>query len=176
MIDKIGLKSNILYSPRRREMYLKIFGYGHEYKAILEFIKWWMRKGDEDWDKDIKKNDNIKGFFYPNDIDRTVLVREQGKLNLIIEKDIIISDRPRGLKKGEFYLNKDSMSGFFKAAEQAELWLANRRDFDPSEIDQKKAYEQGMRFDTVGVGFFLETIDHHGWKLQIRADVVGIPK
>jgi hypothetical protein len=157
-------------------MYFKIFGYGHEHKDVLEFIKWWLRKGDGDWDKDIKKNDNVRGFFFANDIDRTVLVRESGKFNLIIKKDIIVSDKPRELKKGEMYLNKESMNGFFRALEQAEIWLANRQDYDPKEIDEKKAYEQGVRFDTVGVGFILETVDNDGWELHIHADVVGMPK
>lgn len=157
-------------------MYFKIFGYGHDYKSVLEFIKWWLHKGDGDWDKDFKKSDNIHGFFFSKDIDRTVLVREEGRLDLIIKKDIIVSDKPRELRKGEMYLNKDSMKGFFTAAEKAETWLSIRRDFDPSEMDEKKTYEQGMKFNTVGVGFFLETIDHHGWELHIRADVVGIPQ
>ena len=157
-------------------MYFKIFGYGHDHKNILEFIKWWLHKGDGEWDKDIKKSDNVHGFFFSKNIDRTVIIREKGEFDLIIEKDIIVSDRPRGLKKGEMYLNKDSMKGYFTAAEKAEIWLTTRRDCDPKEIDEKKAYEQGMRFDNIGVGFFLETIDQSGWILQIRADVVAIPQ
>ncbi|TFG35965.1 MAG: hypothetical protein E4H47_00080 [Parcubacteria group bacterium] len=157
-------------------MYIKIFGYAHNYKDISEFIKWWLRKGGGYWDKDIKKTDSVHGFFSSKDIDRTVLVREEGRLDLIIEKDIIVSDRPRELRKGEMYLNKDSMKGFFATAEKAETWLATRRDFDPKEIDEKKAYEQGIRFDTIGVGFLLETVDRDDWQLHIRAGVVGIPQ
>lgn len=157
-------------------MYFKIFGYGHEDKAVLEFIKWWIRKGDGDWEKDLTKNDNIKGFFFGRNVDNTIIVRKEGKLNLIIKKDIIVDNKPRDLEKGEMYLNKNSMSGFFKAVDTAAIWLATMRDYDPKEIDEKKAYELGNRFDAVEVGFFLETVDQQGWELHIRTDVVGIPK
>ncbi|MCX6761176.1 MAG: hypothetical protein NTZ84_03705 [Candidatus Nealsonbacteria bacterium] len=137
--------------------------------------KWWLKSGG--WDKDIKINDKIKGGFSVRDIVHTVLVREDGKFDLIIEKGIIFSDRSqRKLKKGEICLNKGLMNGFARAAKKAEIWLESRCDYDPCEIDAKKAYEQGIRFDMVGVGFFIETVDHHGWELRIRADVVGIPK
>jgi len=156
-------------------MYFKIFGYGHEYKAVLEFIRWWIRKGDGEWEKDIKKEDNLRGFFSACDVDRTILFREDGKYKLIIKKDVIVSHKPRELKKGEMYLNKEQMSGFFRSAEMAETWISIARDYEPGEIDEKKAYELSSRSDNVGVGFLLETVDEHGWEMHIRLDVVRIP-
>jgi len=156
-------------------MYFKIFGYGHEHKAILEFIRWWMKS--ERWDKDIKINDVVDGGFSIRDITHTVLVREDGKFDLIIEKGVLFSDGPqRKLQKGEMYINQGIISGFSRAVKKTEAWLASMEDCDPCEIDKKEAYEQGLRFDMVGVGFILETTDPNDWKIRIRAKVVGIPK
>lgn len=158
-------------------MYFKTFGYGHDHEEILEFIKWWIKS--ECWDKDIKIGESWKGCGGPSirDIAHTVSVQKQGSFDLIIEKNVIMSDEPsRGMKKGEFYLNKGPMNGFIRAAKKIEIWLESRWDYDPCEIDAKKAYEKGLIFDTVGIGFIVETVDQAGWKLRVRADVVGIPK
>lgn len=155
-------------------MYFKIFTHGYDRENLLKFIEWWMRS--EGWDKDIKTGETFKGGISIRDITRTILIKKEGILDLIIEKDFVQSDRPRGLKKGERYLNKGPVGGFIRASKKVETWLASRYDYDPREIDEKKAYEQGLRFGMVGIGFFVETIDVNFWKLKIHADVVGIPK
>lgn len=156
-------------------MYFKTFGYGHECEEIMEFIRWWLKS--EGWDRDIKTNDKIKGGFSIRDVVHTVLVREEGKFDLIIKKGVIFSDeRQRKLKKGEILMNKGLVTGFARSVKKAEIWLERRGDYDPCEIDAKKTYEQGTRFDMVGVGFVIETTDARGWELRIRAEVVGIPK
>ncbi len=167
-------------------MYFKVFTYN--YQEALDFINWWINSGY--FSVDIKKGDNVQrgmgvGGLAVRDVYHTIRVLQGENFDLFIEKGVITSDAPqRELKYGEDFLNQNvsnleekgmSVTGFDVAISIVEDWLQEVWDCDPYFINEKKATTEQMRFDFIGVGFYIETY-HDDWKIHVSADVVGFPK
>jgi hypothetical protein len=155
-------------------MYIKIFEYGYDWKNVLSFIEWWIKS--ENCSKDIKIGDivNERGKAI-RDVEHTILVTKN-RFELMIEKSAIMSDGPpRKLKDHELYLNKSwfGLNGFDITIKKTKKWLQKNSNHDPYTMNLKKAKEEELNFDTIGIGFFVET---NSRQLHIIADVIGIPK
>jgi hypothetical protein len=159
-------------------MYIKIFEYGHNWEVVLAFIEWWIKS--ENFSRDVKKGDKIDGHKAIRDIDHTIRIIQKNKFELIIEKGFILSDGPpRELEDEELYLNKwffFSGNGFNRSIRKIRKWLEETWDCNPCLINFQKAIIEELKFDMVGVGFFIEVYNGNKFKLRIVADVVGIPK
>lgn len=159
-------------------MYFKSFAYGHDWELVSSFIQWWIKSGN--FSKDIRIGDKVNGNGKAiRDIDHTIRIIQKSPFELIIEKGAIMSDGPpRKLKDGELYLNKELLgsSGFDESFKKIENWLEKVWDYNPYLMNPKKAETESQRFDMIGTGLFVETIDEIRWKMRISADVVGIPK
>jgi hypothetical protein len=158
-------------------MYFKVFGYGHNWEEVLEFIKWWIKSNK--FSKDIIRGEKINGKTSVRDINHTIRIIECSEFELLIEKGIIASDLPaREMKPSEVYLNKGHLedTGFNQAVQKIGEWLERLWDYDPYVIDDEKAMLISLEFDMIGVGFYICSNPDNPWKLHIVADTVGIPQ
>jgi hypothetical protein len=157
-------------------MYVKIFEYGYDWEELLKFIQWWIKS--DNFDKDTKIGDRVRGGVAIRDVNHTILIVQKGNFELVIEKGAIMSDGPpRELKKGELYLNKWLLgTGFDKSVKQIKNWLEKMGHYNPHLMNPQKADRESKKFDLIGTGFFIETPDFNTWHLRIVADVVGLPK
>lgn len=162
----------------------KIFEYGHDWEVVLSFIAWWIRS--ENFTRDIKEGDIVddSGSRAVRSIEHTVRVIKRESNEIIIEKGAIMSDCKRNfLRDGEYYLNKvvDDKTGLDRTIEEVEKWLRKVSQAGPTRINFKKAVTEGMLFDSIGVGLFVENSNFSvecptEWALSIRADVVRLPQ
>jgi len=158
-------------------MEIEAFEYGHNRKEILSLIKWWIGSGNSL--KDVKIGDKVNGWGKAiRSVDHTIRITQNGKYELLIEKDSIMSDGSRKkLKTNELYLNKGLLTnGFKESVEYIKKWLEDAEFWDPYLMDREKAETESQKFDMIGIGFFIKATDNNGWKLLIVANVVGIPK